>query len=71
MSKWKETLINLIILLLGKDGKQMMALLWAQEIMAQETLEEAKALWKRCPKLFKEKVRKIIVNAGEEELIAE
>ena len=27
----------------------MMAMLWAQEIMSVETMEEAKALYERCP----------------------
>mgnify|MGYP001635176355 CR=1 FL=1 len=29
----------------------MMATLWAQEIMSAETMEEAKALYERCPPL--------------------
>lgn len=28
-----------------------MAMLWAQEIMSAETVEEAKALYERCPPL--------------------
>ena len=27
----------------------MMAMLWAQEIMSAETVEDAKALYERCP----------------------
>ena len=46
----------------------MMAMLWAQEIMMQETLEESRALFKRCPRLLKEKVRKILVDSGCEEM---
>ena len=30
----------------------MMATLWAQEIMSAETMEEAKALYERCPCLL-------------------
>ena len=30
----------------------MMAKLWAQEIMFAETMEEAKALYERCPRLL-------------------
>ena len=37
----------------------MMAMLWAQEIMSAETVEEAKALYARCPRLLKEKVKAI------------
>ena len=36
---------------------RMMAMLWAQEIMSVETMEEAKALYERCPRLLKEKVK--------------
>lgn len=46
----------------------MMAMLWAQEIMTAETTEEAKALYKRCPRLLKDKVRDILVKAGFEEI---
>lgn len=46
----------------------MMAMLWAQEIMTSETVEEAKALYKRCPRLLKDKVRDILVKAGFEEI---
>ena len=37
----------------------MMAMLWAQEIMSAETVEEAKALYERCPRLLKAKVKDI------------
>jgi len=46
----------------------MMAMLWAQEIMTAETVEEAKALYKRCPRLLKDKVKDILVKAGFEEI---
>lgn len=46
----------------------MMAMLWAQEIMTAETVEEAKALYKRCPRLLKDKVKDILIKAGFEEI---
>lgn len=46
----------------------MMAMLWAQEIMSAETAEEAKALYERCPRLLKEKVKDILVKSGFEEI---
>ena len=46
----------------------MMAMLWAQEIMSAETMEEAKALYERCPRLLKEKVKAILVKSGFEEI---
>ena len=45
-----------------------MAKLWAQEIMYAETMEEAKALYERCPRLLKEKVKAILVKSGFEEI---
>ena len=46
----------------------MMAMLWAQEIMSAETTEEAKALYERCPRLLKAKVKDILVKSGFEEI---
>lgn len=46
----------------------MMATLWAQEIMSAETAEEAKALYERCPRLLKEKVKAILIKSGFEEI---
>lgn len=45
----------------------MMAMLWAQEIMSAETME-AKALYERCPRLLKEKVKAILIKSGFEEI---
>ena len=44
------------ILFLNTEGKLMMAMLWTQQIMKQETLEEAKTMYERVPRLLKEKV---------------
>lgn len=49
----------------------MMAILWAQEIMSAETVEEAKALYERCPRLLKAKVKDILVKSGFEEIVGE
>lgn len=49
----------------------MMAMLWAQEIMSAETVEEAKALYERCPRLLKEKVKAILIKSGFEEIVEE
>ena len=46
----------------------MMAMLWAQEITSAETVEEAKALYGRCPRLLKEKVKAILIKSGFEEI---
>ena len=47
---------------------RMMAKLWAQEIMFAETMEDAKALYERCPRLLKEKVKAILIKSGFEEI---
>lgn len=46
----------------------MMAMLWAQEIMSQETMEDAKGMYQRCPRLLKDKVKDILVKSGFEEV---
>ena len=42
----------------------MMAMLWAQEIMSAETVEDAKALYERCPRLLKERSRQFLSRAA-------
>ena len=55
----------LYIILFGKGGEIMMAMLWAQEIMCgNKTFDQV-------PRLLKEKVKTILINAGMEELITE
>lgn len=46
----------------------MMAMLWAQEIMNQETVENAKKMYARIPRLLKEKVKDILIQSGMEEI---
>ena len=50
---------------------RMMAMLWAQEIMSSETVDEAKALYERCPRLLKEKVKALLIKSGFEEIVQE
>ena len=49
----------------------MMAMLWAQEIMSAETMEDANALYERCPRLLKEKVKALLIKSGFEEIVQE
>lgn len=56
-------LINLLLFINRKDDI-MMAMLWAQQIMMQETEKEAKELYARVPRLLKEKVKKILIDSG-------
>ena len=61
--------INIYILFLNTEGKLMMAMLWTQQIMKQETLEEAKTMYERVPRLLKEKVTQLLIDSGMEEII--
>lgn len=67
----RKLLINIFLLFLGKEGFEMMAKLWAIEIMNQETTEGAKEVYARVPRLLKEKVKKILIDSGMEELVEE
>ncbi|MBQ8111376.1 MAG: hypothetical protein IJ124_14565 [Clostridia bacterium] len=58
-------------ILFGKEAEEMMAMLWAQKIMSADTIEEARALYMRVPRLLKEKVKAILTESGMEELIVE
>ena len=48
-----------------------MAKLWAQEVMFAETMEAAKALYERCPRLLKAKVKALLIKSGFEEIVEE
>ena len=61
--------INIYILFLNAEGKLMMVMLWTQQIMKQETLEEAKTMYERVPRLLKEKVTQLLIDSGMEEII--
>lgn len=58
-------LTNLIILFTRKEGIEMMAMLWAQQIML------GKKTYEQVPRLLKEKVKEILADSGMEELIEE
>ena len=49
----------------------MMAKLWAIEIMTQETMEGAKEVYGRVPRLLKEKGKTILIESGMEEITQE
>ena len=55
-------LTNLMIMITGKDGKEMMAMLWAQQIML------GKKTYEQVPRLLKEKVKEILADSGMDEL---
>lgn len=58
-------LTNLIIFLSRKEGKEMMAMLWAQQIML------GKKTYAQVPRLLKDKVKEILIDSGMEELAVE
>lgn len=52
-------------ILFGKEGEDMMAMLWAQQIML------GKKTFTQVPRLLKDKVREILVDSGCEDLVTE
>ena len=52
-------------LLFGKGGEEMMAMLWAQQIML------GKKTYAQVPRLLKEKVKEILIDSGCEDLVVE
>ncbi len=56
---------NVILLFLGKDGIEMIAMLWAQQIML------GKKTFSQVPRLLKDKTKEILVDSGMEELTEE
>lgn len=55
----------LTYLLFGKGGTDMMAMLWAQQIML------GKKTYAQVPRLLKEQVKEILIDSGYEELVIE
>jgi len=61
-----ETLrIILYILLQNDGGKEMMAMLWAQQIML------GKKTYEQVPRLLKDKVKEILEDSGMGELVTD
>ena len=56
---------------LFKEDELMMVMLWCQQIMKQETLEDAKAMYARVPRLLKPQVKQMLIDSGMEEIVAE
>lgn len=52
-------------LLFGKEGEEMVAMLWAQWIML------GKKTYDRVPRLLKAKVKEILIDSGCEDLVTE
>lgn len=58
-------LTNILTYIIGKEGKEMMAMLWAQQIIL------GKKTYGQVPRLLKEKVREILEDSGMSELAKE
>ena len=58
-------LTNLMILLQDSGGKEMMAMLWAQQIML------GKKTYSQVPRLLKDKVKELLIDSGAEDLVTE
>lgn len=62
----RDLMISLLFrIIVGKEGKEMMAMLWAQQIML------GKKTFAQVPKLLKEKAKEILIDSGMEELVTE
>ena len=62
----RDLMISLLFrIIVGKEGEEMMAMLWAQQIML------GKKTFAQVPKLLKEKVKEILIDSGCEELVTE
>lgn len=56
---------SLFYLFSGKGGRDMMAMLWAQQIML------GKKKYKEVPRLLKDKVKELLIDSGCEDLVTE
>ncbi|MBQ7670546.1 MAG: hypothetical protein IJS45_07490 [Clostridia bacterium] len=56
---------NIILFFMGKEAREMMAMLWAQKIML------GKKTFADVPRLLKKQVREILIESGLEELVTE
>ena len=58
-------LTNILTFIIGKEGKEMMAMLWAQQIIL------GKKTYGQIPRLLKDKVKEILEDSGMAELVKE
>lgn len=56
---------SVLLIILGKEVQEMMAMLWAQKIML------GKKTFADVPRLLKEQVKEILIESGMEELVTE
>lgn len=58
-------MINLLLLLMNREDKEMMAMLYAQQIML------GKKTYSQVPTKLKEQVKEILIDSGCEDLVTE
>ena len=58
-------LTNILTYIIGKEGKEMMAMLWAQQIIL------GKKTYGQVPRLLKHKVKEILEDSGMADLVKE
>lgn len=56
---------SVLLILCGKEVREMMAMLWAQKIIL------GKKTFAEVPRLLKDQVREILIESGLEELVTE
>ena len=71
MADMELRLYQLFYRKLFKEDELMMVMLWCQQIMKQETLEDAKTMYARVPRLLKEQVKQMLIDSGMEEIVVE
>lgn len=57
-------LTNIILFFMRKEGKEMMALLWTQQILL------GKKTYDQVPRLLRDQVAELLIDSGYEELVA-
>ena len=58
-------MLNILTWLYARKGEDMMAMIWAQQIML------GKRTFAQVPRLLKDKVMEILIDSGCEELVTE
>lgn len=58
-------MVNLLVLFMGREEREMMAMLWAQQIML------GKKTYEQVPRLLKDQVKALLIDSGCEDLVTE
>ena len=58
-------MVNLLVLFMSGKEREMMAMLWAQQIML------GKKTYEQVPRLLKDQVKALLIDSGCEDLVTE